>query len=158
MQRQGLVESITLWLLFSAPNLWALHNIKTALEPLVTQLCTNEKFHSSVQRPAKLDPFPPRTELCPSWGVYQHWKIVDYRLEWEKERQSGKVSGKKKKDGERISLFFSSSSSSLLPVFRILVWSKVFAQVLMGWDDLEILVTEDCWMSGGLCLLSRDSV
>lgn len=37
-------------------------------------------------------------------------------------------------------------ASSSLPVFTILVRSKVFAQVLMATDDLEIIVTEACWM------------
>lgn len=42
------------------------------------------------------------------------------------------------------------SPSSLPPVFSILGRSKVFAQVLMGRDDLEIIVMKGCCMRGAL--------
>lgn len=121
-----------------------LHNIKTALEPLVTQLCTNEKFHSSVQRPAELDPFPPSNQAM---SILRSLPGL---------RDTGLIGSK----GDRETIWERLEKKPLcapsqpqtppptpsLPVLTILVRSKVFAQVLMATDDVEIIVMEACWM------------
>ena len=60
----------------------------------------------------------------------------------EKERQYGK-------DGKKKPLCVSP------PIFSILVWSKVFARVLMGRDDLDIIVMEGWLYEGGSVYLTE---
>lgn len=99
----------------------------------MTQLCTNEKFHSSVQRPAELDPFPPSNQAM---SILRSLPGL---------RDTGLIGSK----GDRETIWERLEKKPLPPpppVFTILVRSKVFAQVLMATDDLEIIVMEACWM------------
>lgn len=129
MQRQGLVESITLWLLFSAPNLWA-YTILRRLWSHLWPSCALMKNSTALCRGQwSLTPFHPEPSNV---HLEEFTRPERYWINKQKKRKRDNLG----KTGKK-ALVCPPFLSALPPIFSILVRSKVFAQVLMDRDDLE---------------------